>query len=58
MWNQPNKELLDKIPRLYATEDIDIDDKQIYSHFFYLLVAQTGTLQNMMVMILFLVMRY
>ena len=34
MWNEPTKEQLKKIPRLYETEDIPADDKLIYLHFF------------------------
>jgi len=34
MWNTPIKERLDKIPRLYETEDIPLKDKMIYLHFF------------------------
>ncbi len=34
MWNQPDKDRLDKIPRLYETEDIALDDKLIHLHFF------------------------
>lgn len=34
MWNIPTKERLDKIPRLYETEDIPVADKIIYLHFF------------------------
>ena len=34
MWNEPTKERLMKIPRLYETEDINLKDKQIYLHFF------------------------
>jgi hypothetical protein len=35
MWNVPMKERLDKIPRLYETEEIGVDDKLIYLHFFF-----------------------
>ncbi len=34
MWNVPSKLRLDKIPRLYETENIALDDKLIYLHFF------------------------
>lgn len=34
MWNIPGKDVLDKIPRLYETEDIPAEDKIIYLHFF------------------------
>ena len=34
MWNEPSKERLDKIPRLYETEKIPIEEKLIYLHFF------------------------
>jgi len=34
MWNEPTKEQLGKIPRLYETEDIHLKDKLIYLHFF------------------------
>ena len=34
MWNEPRKERLTKIPRLYATENIPLPDKLIYLHFF------------------------
>jgi len=34
MWNIPSKERLDRIPRLYATEEIALKDKLIYLHFF------------------------
>ncbi len=34
MWNVPNREELDRIPRLYQTEDIPLKDKLIYLHFF------------------------
>lgn len=34
MWNAPSNELLDKIPRLYETEDISLSDKLIFLHFF------------------------
>jgi len=34
MWNEPMKERLDRIPRLYETEDVSIKDKLIWLHFF------------------------
>lgn len=34
MWNEPSKEQLDKLPRLYETENIPPKDKLIYMHFF------------------------
>ena len=34
MWNTPSKERLDKIPRLYETENVPLEDKLIYLHFF------------------------
>jgi hypothetical protein len=34
MWNEPTIERLNKIPRLYETEDIPLKDKLIYLHFF------------------------
>lgn len=34
MWNEPSKERLDKIPRLYETEKIPTEKKSIYLHFF------------------------
>ena len=34
MWNIPSKERLDKIPRLYKTEDIPLGEKIIHLHFF------------------------
>jgi hypothetical protein len=34
MWNEPTKERLSKIPRLYETEHTQIQDKLIYLHFF------------------------
>jgi hypothetical protein len=34
MWNVPTKERLDKIPRLYETEGVELKDKLIYLHFF------------------------
>lgn len=34
MWNIPSQERLDKIPRLYETENIPFKDKLIHLHFF------------------------
>jgi hypothetical protein len=34
MWNELSREQLDKIPRLYDTEDTPLKDKLIYLHFF------------------------
>jgi len=34
MWNEPTKERLDKIPRLYETEHIPLKEKLIHLHFF------------------------
>ena len=34
MWNEPTKERLAKIPRLYETDHIPLKDKLIYLHFF------------------------
>jgi len=34
MWNEPSKERLAKIPKLYETENVPIADKFIYLHFF------------------------
>ncbi|MBL6995793.1 DUF2958 domain-containing protein [Desulfobacula sp.] len=34
MWNEPCKERLSKIPKLYETEEIPLKDKLIYLHFF------------------------
>jgi hypothetical protein len=34
MWNEPSKERLAKIPRLYETEDVPIQAKLVYLHFF------------------------
>jgi hypothetical protein len=34
MWNEPTKERLSKIPKLYKTENIQLKDKLIYLHFF------------------------
>lgn len=34
MWNTPTQSRLDKIPQLYETESIPLQDKLIYLHFF------------------------
>lgn len=34
MWNEPNKERLDKIPRFYETEHLSLKEKIIHLHFF------------------------
>ncbi len=34
MWNEPSKERLAKIPKLYETENIPLADKLIYLHIF------------------------
>ena len=34
MWNEPSKERLTKIPKLYETENIPLPDKVTYLHFF------------------------
>ncbi len=34
MWNTPTQEQLDQIPQLYETENIELQDKLIYLHFF------------------------
>lgn len=34
MWNEPSLERLDRIPRLYETEDTPLEGKAIYLHFF------------------------
>ena len=34
MWNEPTKERLARIPKLYDTEEIPVQDKEIYLHFF------------------------
>ena len=34
MWNVPTREELDRIPRLYQTEDVPLADKLIHLHFF------------------------
>jgi len=34
MWNEPSKEKLSAIPRLYETENIPLEEKLIHLHFF------------------------
>ena len=34
MWNEPSKERLAKIPKLYETENVPLPDKRIHLHFF------------------------
>ena len=34
MWNIPTETRLSKIPRLYETEDVPLQDKLIYLHFY------------------------
>lgn len=34
MWNEPTKERLSRIPKLYETENIELKEKLIYQHFF------------------------
>ncbi len=34
MWNEPTPERLARIPRLYETEHVPIEDKLIHLHFF------------------------
>ncbi len=34
MWNEPTKEELEKVPRLYATEITPLEEKLIHLHFF------------------------
>ena len=34
MWNTPEQKRLDKIPRIYETEDIPVKEKRIHLHFF------------------------
>lgn len=35
MWNVPDKARLDKIPRLYQTEETPAQEKLVYLHFFF-----------------------
>ena len=34
MWNEPTREQLTRIPRLYETEEIPLKEKKIHLHFF------------------------
>ena len=34
MWNEPSKERLERIPKLYETENIPLKAKEIHLHFF------------------------
>jgi hypothetical protein len=34
MWNEPLRKRLEKIPRLYETENVPLKDKEIHLHFF------------------------
>jgi hypothetical protein len=34
MWNEPTKERLARIPKLYDTEEVPVQGKEIYLHFF------------------------
>ena len=34
MWNEPSKGRLNRIPKLYTTEGIPLQDKLIHLHFF------------------------
>ncbi len=34
MWNKPSQEQLGKVPRLYQTENVELEDKIIAMHFF------------------------
>jgi hypothetical protein len=34
LWNEPTKEQLAKLPKLYETEKVPLKDKPIYLHFF------------------------
>lgn len=34
MWNEPSEERLRRIPRLYETENIPVEEKEIHLHFF------------------------
>lgn len=35
MWNAPSTEQLEKLPRLYATEDVELSEKTVHLHFMY-----------------------
>jgi len=34
MWNEPTKEILNRVPRLYETEDVPLKEKLVHLHFF------------------------
>ncbi len=34
MWNKPTSEELDRLPRLYETENVPLEDKVIHQHYF------------------------
>ena len=34
MWNEPSKEILSRIPKLYETENVPLKEKNIHLHFF------------------------
>ena len=34
MWNEPTKERLNRVPRLYETENVSLKDKLVHLHFF------------------------
>jgi hypothetical protein len=34
MWNEPTKEQLAKLPKLYVTENVPLKDKPVYLHYF------------------------
>ena len=34
MWNEPTKEILNSVPRLYETEDVPLKEKLVHLHFF------------------------
>ena len=34
MWNEPDKQRLDRIPRLNETEEVSLKEKQTYLHFY------------------------
>ena len=34
MWNEPTKERLNKVPRLYETENVPLKEKLVHLHFF------------------------
>ena len=34
MWNEPTRERMNRIPKLYETEKIPLKDKQVHLHFF------------------------